>query len=48
MRRIHPDRAGLGTEAGAPAMAWTLARSPYMLETRLPNIFAVGAFPQAV
>lgn len=27
---------------GTPAMGWTLARSPYMLETSLPGIFAVG------
>ena len=32
----------LETGTGAPAMGWTLARSPYMLETSLPGIFAVG------
>ncbi|MGB9431758.1 MAG: FAD-dependent oxidoreductase [Candidatus Acidiferrum sp.] len=32
----------LETGTGAPAMGWTLARTPYMLETSLPGIFAVG------
>lgn len=30
----------LDTATGAPA--WTLARSPQMLETSLPGVFAVG------
>jgi len=32
----------LETGTGAPAMGWTLARTPSMLETSLPGIFAVG------
>jgi thioredoxin reductase (NADPH) len=33
---------GRDLEAGAGATGWTLARSPYMLETSLPGVFAVG------
>jgi thioredoxin reductase (NADPH) len=32
----------LETEAGATPAAWPLARSPHMLETSLPGVFAVG------
>ena len=32
----------LETGTGAPAMGWTLARPPHMLETSLPGVFAVG------
>ena len=32
----------LGTGTDAPAVGWALARSPYMLETSLPGVFAVG------
>jgi len=33
---------GRDLEAGAGASAWTQARSPHMLETSLPGVFAVG------
>ncbi|MGC1450834.1 MAG: pyridine nucleotide-disulfide oxidoreductase, partial [Candidatus Sulfotelmatobacter sp.] len=32
----------LETGTDAPAAGWALARSPYMLETSLPGVFAVG------
>jgi thioredoxin reductase (NADPH) len=32
----------LAIGTSTPAMGWTLPRSPYMLETSLPGVFAVG------